>query len=135
MGVLRRKLGNYYRKAKRYTSLDDCEALAWRRCLKEAREHSPEAELRRAELQSLVEEILGALPLPERRVLELHLSGLPAWEIAQALYPERYQNILNRIYRGRRKLARHLARHGYAPPGGSTGGNRNRKGRNSVRMR
>jgi RNA polymerase sigma factor (sigma-70 family) len=127
MGVLRRKVGNYYRKAKRYTSLDDCEALAWRLCLERARVQSPETELRRAELQSLVEEILDCLPLPERRAMELHLNGLPASEIAQALYPERYQNVLNRIYRGRRKLARQLARYGYAPPGWSHGGNVSRR--------
>jgi RNA polymerase sigma factor (sigma-70 family) len=119
MGVLRRKLGNYYRKAKRCTSLDDCEALGWRRCIDRARTSSPEAELRRVELQSLVQEILDCLPLQERRTMELYLSGLPAGEIARALYPERYQNTLNRIHRGRRKLARQLSRYGFAPAGWS----------------
>ncbi len=117
MGVLRKKVGNYYRKANRYTSLRDCEALVREHRRRGAPTQSPETTLRERELFTLVDEILARFPRQERQPMELFLAGLPAWEIAQLLYPERYQNVLNRIYRGRRKLARQLARYGYAPPG------------------
>lgn len=116
MGVLRKKVGNYYRKMNRFISLDDCGALAWRLCLNEVQAPAPEAELRLAELQILVERILSGFPADERRPTELYLSGLSTCEIAQMLYPERYQNVVNRIFRGRKKLARRLAKYGFAPP-------------------
>jgi RNA polymerase sigma factor (sigma-70 family) len=117
MGVLRKKVGNYYRKMNRFTSLDDCGALAWRLCLREIRAPAPEARLRLTELQLLVERILSGFPAEERQPMQLYLAGLSTCEIAQLLYPERYQNVVNRIFRGRKKLARRLAKYGYAPPG------------------
>ncbi len=116
MGVLRKKVGNYYRKANRYTSLDRFELLI--RGSRDGGMHvqSPEAKVRQMELDALVNRIVSGFPVQERRPVELYLAGHSAWEIAQQLYPERYQNILNRIYRGRKKLARQLARFGYAPP-------------------
>jgi RNA polymerase sigma factor (sigma-70 family) len=117
MGVLRKKVGNYYRKMNRFTSLDGCEALAWRLCLREIRDPAPEAGLRLTELQLLVDRILSDFPAEERQPMQLFLAGLSTCEIAQLLYPERYQNVVNRIFRGRKKLARRLAKYGYAPPG------------------
>lgn len=116
MGVLRKKVGNYYRKANRYTPLDSCEILAWKCRSARALPQSPEARVHQMELSALIGRIIAGLPIQERRPIELYLEGLPTWEIAQQLRPERYQNVLNRIYRGRKKLARQLARFGYAPP-------------------
>jgi RNA polymerase sigma factor (sigma-70 family) len=113
MGVLRRKLGNYYRKKSRYTSLDDREFLVWKAWEERATERSPESLLLRSELQALVNRIVAGFPAMERRVMELFLAGRPTHEIADLLYPERYQNVVNRLHRGRRKLARRLACYGF----------------------
>lgn len=121
MGVLRKKVGNYYRKAGRSVSLDECDGPALQRCRKESMATSPESLFLRAELKTLIGRILAEFPPQERRPVELYLAGLPACDIAQLLHPERYQNVLNRIFRGRRKLARRLARYGYAPVGRRSG--------------
>jgi RNA polymerase sigma factor (sigma-70 family) len=111
LGILRKKVGNYYRKAQRYTSLD----------VQDAREPpcicgpSPETNLCHVELQSIVEDILSQLPLPQRQALELQIDGFNSGEIAKLLHPERYQNVINSLYRGRKKLAKELAKYGYAP--------------------
>jgi len=115
MGVLRKKVGNYYRKTNRFTSLDDSRALVWKMCQEQIRAPAPEAGLRLTELQILVGRILSDFPLEERRATELYLAGLSTCDIAKLLYPERYQNVVNRIFRGRKKLARRLAKCGYAP--------------------
>ncbi len=115
MGVLRKKVGNYYRKANRYTSLDRFEVPARGSRQRETRVQSPEAEVRQKELDALINRIIAEFPVQDRRPIELYLAGHPAWEIAEQLRPERYQNVVNRIYRGRKKLARQLARFGYAP--------------------
>jgi len=108
MGILRKKIGNYYRKAHRYTALD--ENVAARKKLVPP---SPEAPIRYSELRALVQRILAGLPNQERQVMDLLLAGLPASRIAELLYPERYQNIINRLYRGRHKLQKELVKHGY----------------------
>ena len=112
MGVLRRKLGNYYRKKWRYTSLDDREYLAWKAWEEQTADRSPESLLLRSEIQTLVNQIVAGFPAMERRVMELFLAGRPTHEIAELLHPERYQNVVNRLHRGRRKLAMRLARYG-----------------------
>ena len=116
MGVLRKKVGNYYRRTNRFTPLDNCRAVLMKLCVEQIRAPAPEAGLRLTELQILVEQILSDFPLEERRAVELHLAGLSTCEIAQRLHPERYQNVVNRVFRGRRRLARKLAKYGYAPP-------------------
>jgi RNA polymerase sigma factor (sigma-70 family) len=115
MGVLRKKVGNYYRRANRYTPLDNCRAVLWKLCVEQIRTPAPEAGLRVTELRTLVQRILSGFPVEERQATELYLSGLSTCEIAQLLHPERYQNVVNRIFRGRKRLARKLAKYGYAP--------------------
>ncbi len=116
MGVLRKKVGNYYRKANRFAPLGSYELPARWSQHGEWPVQSPEARLRQTELYALVDRILARFPAQERQPIELYLAGLTAWEIAEELHPERYQNVLNRIFRGRKKLARQLARYGFAPP-------------------
>jgi hypothetical protein len=43
------------------------------------------------------------------------IAGHDSGEIVKQLHPERYQNVINRIYRGRKKIAKELAKFGYGP--------------------
>jgi len=74
---------------------------------------SPEGLAQYAELCFLIDTILARFQSTERQVLNLHLDGIPAGEIAAMIHFEKYQNVINKIYRGRHKLARELARYGY----------------------
>ncbi len=76
---------------------------------------SPEAKLFQLELQQIVNETLEQFPAPQRQAIELLMTGLDSGEIVKKLHPERYQNVINRIHRGRKKLARELAKYGYGP--------------------
>jgi RNA polymerase sigma factor (sigma-70 family) len=113
MGILRKKIGNYYRRTRRSVSLDDLLAGAQDQDHNAVVEPTQETLLRHAELRALVVRALSGLAPRERIAVELFLSGSPTHEIADLLYPERYQNIVNWLHRGRKKLARELARHGY----------------------
>ena len=112
MGVLHRKVGNYYRRAQRHTSLEEItnggetSPFAPTDC-------SPESHAQYSELRSLLNSILGQLPEEERRAMKLLLSGCPTHEIVRQLHPERYQNVVNRLYRARNKVHRALSKHGY----------------------
>jgi RNA polymerase sigma factor (sigma-70 family) len=112
MGILRKKVGNYYRREQRYSALQ-------REFLRDVMLHltrSPptaESAMHYRELRALVDAILEKFPPHERAVMELLVSGLPINEIAGALHPERYQNIVNRVHRGRKKLHKELAKYGY----------------------
>jgi DNA-directed RNA polymerase specialized sigma24 family protein len=72
-----------------------------------------EAMIHQAELRQLVDIILQNFPLPERAVLLLMFDGLSTIEIAELLYPERYQNVVNRLHRGRKRLCKELRKYGY----------------------
>ena len=111
LGILRKKVGNYYRKAQRYAPLRSQDADA-QSCMQVV---SPEAKLFQSELQTIVEAVLSQFPLSQRKALELMMAGFNAGEIAKFLHPERYQNVINNLYRGRKKLARELAKYGYVP--------------------
>ena len=113
MGILRKKVGNYYRKTRPHLPNPGGSVKVRRWNVGKVMTHSPESDLRHAELRLLVKRLIGEFPLPERRVLELRMAGLETREIALRLRPERYQNVVNRIYRGRRRLARQLIRYGY----------------------
>jgi RNA polymerase sigma factor (sigma-70 family) len=116
MGILRRKVGNYYRRARRCVSLENWEDFDPRVRLPSARD-SPESRLIEAELSALLEQTMLTLTGKERHAIQLHLDGLPTAEIVARLLPERYQNVVNRLHRGRRKIALQLARHGYVSSG------------------
>ena len=93
---------------------------------------SAESGIRHSELLGLVGRILRRFPPNERVVMDLVLDGLPTNEIVDLLSPERYQNVVNRIYRARKKLQRALAKHGYEVPQACTK-NRGRKAALSSR--
>jgi RNA polymerase sigma factor (sigma-70 family) len=111
LGILRKKVGNYYRKVQRYESLNEWQAGArqWMRSV------SPEGKIIHEELRAIVEEVLSQLPSSQRQALELMIAGCDAKEIVKELHPERYQNVINRLYRGRKIIARELAKYGYGP--------------------
>jgi RNA polymerase sigma factor (sigma-70 family) len=111
MGILRKKVGNYYRKVQRYTSLSPQEEGA-QSCMCAP---SPETNLFQEELQAIVKEILSQFPLPQRQAMELQIDGFNSGEIAKLLHPIRYQNVINSLYRGRKKLAKELEKYGYVP--------------------
>lgn len=115
MGILRKKVGNYYRKTQRYASLSEQEICTGQRIQESLIATSPELKVFHEELQGIVNETLGLLPPSQRQAMELLLEGLNSREIVRQLYPERYQNVINRLYRGRQKLAKELAKYGYGP--------------------
>jgi RNA polymerase sigma factor (sigma-70 family) len=115
LGILRRKVGNYYRKVQRYAPLSEQVT-----CMREWMQHSipassPEWKVFHEELRGIVDETLAQLPPSQRQAMELLIAGLGPREIVKQLYPERYQNVINRLYRGRQKLAKELAKYGYGP--------------------
>jgi RNA polymerase sigma factor (sigma-70 family) len=115
MGILRKKVGNYYRKAQRNTAVNDERGSALESAQSDPSATSPEIKLRQEELSILIYRVLATLPESHRQALELLLAGMRANEIVELLSPERYQNTINWLHRGRRKLARELARYGYGP--------------------
>jgi len=115
MGILRKKVGNYYRRPQRFTSLDDNKNAPRdaERCSSTI--PSPESSLHHSELCAMVDGILMKLPPREREAIDLYLAGKQTGEIVLLLRPERYQNVVNRLHRGRKKLAQELVRRGYIP--------------------
>jgi len=111
LGILRRKVGNYYRKAQRYTPLNEQNAEV-QQFLQSG---SPEAKLLLEEMEGIVEGVLCRLPKSQQRALDLMLAGFNSGEIARLLHPERYQNVINSLHRGRKKIVRELARQGCLP--------------------
>jgi RNA polymerase sigma factor (sigma-70 family) len=116
MGILRRKVGNYYRKSQRHAPLDEKKTPA-RQCISAA---SPEGKLFHEELKGIVDEALTQISPYQRQALELMIAGLNAKEITEELHPIRYQNVINRLHRGRKKLAEALAKYGYGPEAASS---------------
>jgi DNA-directed RNA polymerase specialized sigma24 family protein len=115
MGILRNKVGNYYRKAQRYASLGQLESQSRHRNERSMLTGSPEVTVLHDELQRIVDDTMAQLPVSQRRPMELLMTGLNTGEIVRQLHPERYQNVINRLHRGRKKMAKELAKYGYGP--------------------
>jgi len=115
MGILRNKVGNYYRKMQRSAANGNGLAPRHDSMGVTSGEQSAESRLLYLELRELIDEVLAGFALQQRLPLELLMEGYSTGEIAEMLEPERYQNILNRLHRGRKKLARQLSKQGYAP--------------------
>jgi RNA polymerase sigma factor (sigma-70 family) len=114
MGILRKKVGNYYRKAQRSAAANEGSS-ALESAQSDPSATSPEIRLRQEELSELIYRVLATLPKSHRQALELLLAGMQANQIVALLSPARYQTAINWLYRGRKKLARELARYGYGP--------------------
>ncbi len=115
MGILRKKVGNYYRKSQRFTNVNSEEMLAQKGGECASLAAVQESHIHHHELLAIIDVLLDRFPTRQRQAMELLLLGLRTHEIAEELSTERYQNIANRLYRGRKKLARELARFGYRP--------------------
>ncbi len=113
MGILRKKVGNYYRRTRRFVPLEEGLLSTGSTSDGQWSDHSAESTLRLSELQSLVGRILDEFPPTERAVLEMHLEGHATREIARVLAPEPYQNVSNRLHRGKKLLALRLRKYGY----------------------
>ena len=135
MGILRNKVGNYYRKERRHSSYY---AVKKPNDSDETHPHnlslSPERELLRGELFEIITAAVERLPAPQRCAMKLLIAGLNPGEIAKRMSPEHYQAVINHLYRGRRKIAQELNRYGCGlnHPGGMhhmkrSGGGRYRK--------
>ena len=115
MGILRKKVGNYYRRIRRNVPLSTKDNHTQEGNLPSAVSSSPDTNIFHEELQNIIDRTLPQLPSPQRKVMELLLAGLEPGEIVKRLHPERYQNVINRLHRGRKKLATELAKYGYGP--------------------
>jgi RNA polymerase sigma factor (sigma-70 family) len=132
-GILRNKVGNYYRKARRHVSLKEGSPGRRQMQLFPLDGPTPEITAWHMEMRSIIEEKIRELSPDTRRVMELMVSGLNAGEIARLLSPEPYQNVMNRLYRGRKKLARELIKCGFGPKKGKAG-NRGKHGESVARI-
>jgi RNA polymerase sigma factor (sigma-70 family) len=118
-GILRNKVGNYYRKSRRHTSFEEHHTVVQPQDMASPAIKSPEITASNNELQSIIDEKLAEFPPAIHQVMKLLVSGLDAGEIADQLSPEPYQNIINRLYRGRKRLARELIKCGFGPGSGN----------------
>jgi RNA polymerase sigma factor (sigma-70 family) len=75
MGILRKKVGNYYRKAQRNTAVNNERGSALESVPSDPSATSPEIKLRREELCALIYRVLATLPESHRQALELLLAG------------------------------------------------------------
>jgi RNA polymerase sigma factor (sigma-70 family) len=117
LGILRNKIGNYYRRRRHEVPWGPANAPPRRNLEGSTRGSNPEAEVLGIELAALVASLLEHLSPDERVAVELLLEGLRVREIAFRLRPQTYQNVANHLCRGRKKIARRLARLGYARRG------------------
>jgi len=115
MGILRKKVGNYYRRTNRFVGFSEQEPRLQQSIREFTAAASPESRLFHEELQHIIRQTLPQLPPPQRQAIELLIAGHDSGEIVKQLHPERYQNVINRIYRGRKKIAKELAKFGYGP--------------------
>lgn len=115
MGILRNKVGNYYQRNQRHMPIEAVESSLQRQLPEDFLAPSPEGTMSHRELQQIVNDALSQLPDLQRQAMELLIAGFDPGEIASRLSPERYQNVMNRLHRGRKKLAEELAKYGYGP--------------------
>ena len=111
-GILRNKIGNYYRKSRYRANCEASEANLREGLSQTTRTASPEGELLRGELGGIITDAIERLPYAQRTAIKLLIAGLSPREIAAKMSPERYQSVINHLHRGRKKLAEELAMYG-----------------------
>ena len=111
-GILRNKIGNYYRKSRYRTNCETSEANLSEGLSQTICTTSPEGELLRGELGSIITDAIERLPYAQKTAIKLLIAGLSPAEIAAKMSPERYQAVINHLHRGRKKLAEELAMYG-----------------------
>jgi RNA polymerase sigma factor (sigma-70 family) len=112
IGIMRKKLGNYYRNCRRAPAKISLPEF-FSGCQARSQGNTPEAVLLQSEFSGLARALARELPPAERQALEYYFEGHKTGEIARLLKPVRYQNVLNRLHRGLRRLTRKLIKLGY----------------------
>jgi len=113
IGVLRNKIGNYYRKVHLRARHEEREAKLQHGLFKTVNMISPEGELIRGELRNVITGTIDSLPPEQKTAMKMLVAGLKPREIAAKMSDEPYQTVINHLHRGRKKLARELIRHGF----------------------
>ncbi|MDR0311907.1 MAG: sigma-70 family RNA polymerase sigma factor [Acidobacteriota bacterium] len=113
IGVLRNKIGNYYRKG-RCRAKHEADGTELRQGLFQIRSAvSPDGDLLNGELRNVIAGTIESLPRPQKTAMKMLIAGLSPGEIAEKMRPERYQTVINHLHRGRKKLAQELTRCGF----------------------
>ncbi|MCL2878027.1 MAG: RNA polymerase sigma factor [Acidobacteria bacterium] len=113
IGILRNKIGNYYRKGRYRARCEEREAKLQQGLFQTVSTVSPEGELMRGELRNVIAAAVERLPHAQKKAIKMLIAGLKPGEIAAKMSPERYQTVINHLHRGRKKLAQELTRHGF----------------------
>jgi RNA polymerase sigma factor (sigma-70 family) len=113
MGVLRNKIGNYYRKGRCRAKHEAGEAELRRGLFQIKSAVSPDKNLLNGELRNVIADTIESLPYAQKTAMKMLIAGLKPGEIAEKMLPERYQTVINHLHRGRKKLAQELIRHGF----------------------
>jgi len=113
IGVLRNKIGNYYRKGRCRAKCEINEAEPRQDLSQFKTAVSPESDLLHGELRNIIADTVERLPSAQKTAMKMLIAGLKPGEIAAKMSPERYQAVINHLYRGRKKLAQELTMHGF----------------------
>ena len=113
MGVLRNKIGNYYRKGRYRAKYETGDAGLQQSLSMIKSTVSPERELLHGELRSVITDAIERLPRAQKTAIKMLIAGLKPGEIAEKMSPERYQTVINHLHRGRKKLAQELIQYGF----------------------
>jgi len=112
-GVLRNKIGNYYRKGRYRAKCETSDAELQPELLQLKTAVSPEKDLLHGELRNVIAGTVERMPRAQKTALRMLIAGWTPGEIAAKMSPERYQAVINHLHRGRKKLAQELTRHGF----------------------
>lgn len=112
MGVLRNKIGNYYRKGRCRAKYEAGEAELRKELPQIRSTVTPDRDLLNGELENVIRDTIENLPHAQKTAMELLIAGLSPGEIAERMLPERYQTVINHLHRGRKKIAAELTRRG-----------------------
>ena len=113
IGILRNKIDNYYRRCRYRAKRETGEAEAHQELSKIGTTVSPDGELLGGELRNIITDTVERLPRAQKTAMKMLIAGLKPGEIAARMSPERYQTVINHLYRGRKKLAQELIRYGF----------------------
>ena len=113
VGVLRNKIGNYYRKSRYRAECEERETKLRQGLFQTKTTVSPEGELLCGELKNVIADAVKRLPRAQKTAMKMLIAGMNPGEIAAKMPNERYQSVINHLHRGRKKLAQELIRHGF----------------------
>ena len=113
IGILRNKIGNYYRRSRYRAKRETGEAEAHQELFQLETTVSPDSELLSEELQNVIVDTIERMPYARKTAMKMLIAGLKPGEIAERMLPERYQTVINHLYQGRKMLAQELNRYGF----------------------